>query len=469
MIVPKLIVPFLLFIQIAFSYGQDSQIKVEYDAPVPVIPEGLRISTFELDATPPVGSQLAYDPELNDWDLGLRAKGVVILGAGQPVVLCSVDWLYISNAANEAFRNALAQAVGTLPERVAVHTVHQHDALICDFSSENILLNAQADPGCYEGTFARQLIRNLAIKARKSLESSQPVTHLGIGSAKVDQVASNRRILDNEGHVRATRWTATPDSALRSEPEGLIDPMVSLVSLWNNDKPLVVLSYYASHPQSYYRTGIANPDFPGIARFLRQLEVPDALHIHFNGAGGNLGAGKYNDGAHINRLILAERLADGMKRAWESTKREPLTAGSVNWSAISVTLPLADHLEKLKTRISVVRDTIIDRNLAPKLAWIQRNESGQNINLTCLTLGSARILHLPGELFVEYQLAAKAWRKDLFIAVAAYGDCGTGYIGTSVAYDQGGYETGQASYVGPGSEEILMTAIHKLLGGSTSK
>ena len=101
-----------------------------------------------------------------------------------------------------------------------------------------------------------------------------------------------------DGKLMAPRWTATKDSALRAQPEGLIDPEVSLVSFWNNDKPLAVLSYYACHPQSYYRTGVANPDFPGIARFFRQLAVPDALHIHFTGAGANVGAGKYNDGSH---------------------------------------------------------------------------------------------------------------------------------------------------------------------------
>ena len=69
--------------------------------------------------------------------------------------------------------------------------------------------------------------------------------------------------------------------ALRAEPEGTIDPMVSLVSFWNGEEPVAVLSYYATHPQSYYRTGIANPDFPGIARFMRQLAVPGALHVHF--------------------------------------------------------------------------------------------------------------------------------------------------------------------------------------------
>jgi hypothetical protein len=31
---------------------------------------------------------------------------------------------------------------------------------------------------------------------------------------------------------------------------------------------------------------------------------------------------------------------------------------------------------------------------------------------------------MPGELFVEYQLAAKAMRPDLFVTMAAYGDYG---------------------------------------------
>ena len=119
--------------------------------------------------------------------------------------------------------------------------------------------------------------------------------------------------------------------------EGLIDPMVSLVSFWNGGKPVAVLSYYATHPQSYYRTGVANTDFPGLARFIRQLAVPEALHIHFNGAGGDIGAGKYNDGSHENRLKLAERLADGMKRAWKVTRCEPVTAESVGCAIEPIT------------------------------------------------------------------------------------------------------------------------------------
>ena len=34
----------------------------------------LRLSRFDLDVSPPVGSRMAYDPVTNVWDLGLRAR-----------------------------------------------------------------------------------------------------------------------------------------------------------------------------------------------------------------------------------------------------------------------------------------------------------------------------------------------------------------------------------------------------------
>ena len=71
---------------------------------------------------------------------------------------------------------------------------------------------------------------------------------------------------------------------------------------------------------------------------------------------------------------------------------------------------------------------------------------------------------MPGELFVEYQLAAKAERPDLFVAMAAYGDYAPWYIGTAKAYDEGGYETSAgATNVGPEAEPILRAAISRLL------
>ena len=425
-------------------------------------PSGLRLATFDVDATPPAGSLLTYDPEINKWDLGLRARGVVLLGAGQPIVLCAVDWIGIANEGQDAFRNALADAAGTIPERVAIHTVHQHDAPSCDFGAERSLKEAGLNPLCFEGSFAREVILRLGTAVKQSLIHAQPITHIGVGEAKVFQVASNRRILDGNGLFRYSRTSSCKDSAMRAEPEGTIDPMVSLVSFWNASQPVAVLSYYACHPQSYYRTGVANPDFPGVARFMRQLAVPQALHVHFNGAGGNITAGKYNDGSPENRGILAERLADGMKRAWEATRREPISADAVLWAVEPVSLPLAIDREDIQT-IMKTKDAIFLANNMSKLVWLQRCNAGNKLDVRCLRLGSTRILFLPGEPFVEYQLAAKAFRKDLFVAMAGYGDYAPGYICTSIAYKEGGYEAGQASGVTAEVEGVLTTAIHKLL------
>src|SRR6476660_7291571 len=100
---------------------------------------GLKLGTFDFDATPPVGTMMSYDKVLRQDDLPLRCRGVVLLGAGQPIVLCALDWIGIANGGQDAFRDALAKAAGTSRERVAVHTLHQHDAPDCDFLAEKLL------------------------------------------------------------------------------------------------------------------------------------------------------------------------------------------------------------------------------------------------------------------------------------------------------------------------------------------
>jgi hypothetical protein len=428
-------------------------------------PSSLRLATFDIDVTPPVGSMMAYDKVIRHDDLPLRARGVVLLGADQPIVLCAFDWIGIANEAHDTFREALATAAGTTPGRVAVHSLHQHDAPDCDFLAERLLKESGAsDLGRFNGEFPREVLSRLKSAVAASLNAAQPVTHVGWGQADVQDVASNRRIFGPDGKVKAVRYTATKSAELRAEPLGTIDPAVSLVSFWNGDKPIAVLSYYACHPQSYYRTGIPNPDFPGIARFIRGQSVPEALHVHFNGGGGNIGAGKFNDGSKDNRVALAMRLADGMKRAWETTKKVPLAPTDVKWRTEPVALPIALHLDEAKLRTELKLGTAASITAADKLAWVLRTKQGHKIDLALLSLGDIRLLHMPGELFVEYQLAAKKMRPDLHVAMAAYGDYAPAYIGTERAYFEGGYETEpRSSNVAPSVEHVLMKGMQTLL------
>src|SRR5512147_3132452 len=92
---------FLLLVECGDLCAVESSQPITHQAPA------LRVATFDVDATPPVGSMMAYDPVTNKWDLGLRARGIVILGAGDPIVLCAVDWIGIANESHDAFCAAL--------------------------------------------------------------------------------------------------------------------------------------------------------------------------------------------------------------------------------------------------------------------------------------------------------------------------------------------------------------------------
>lgn len=428
----------------------------------------LRIATFQADATPPLGSPLCEGaiPPVKEVVDPLCARGLVILGSGRPIVLCAVEWVGISNGGHDAWRAALAKAAGTSIDRVTVHTLHPHDAPGCDFAAEELLKSHGISGASFDVEFARRTIERTAAALAESLQNPRPVTHLGLGKGTVAQVASNRRVRGDDGKVYVVRYSASRDEKAIAAPEGVVDPFVRLVSLWNGDAPLLSMTHYATHPQSYYGEGGVSCDFVGLARELREQESPGMFHLHFNGAGGNIAAGKYNNGLPEVRPVLTKRLAAGMKAAWEDTERQPISANDVRWSSVKVTLPLASHLDE-KSLVNVLSNpdqhTRERVRAANALAYVRRVQAGERIEIGCLKLGSARILYLPGELFVEYQLTAQALAPDKFVAMAAYGDDGPGYIGTRVAYPQGGYETSIVSRTAPEVEDVLFDAIRTLL------
>ena len=427
----------------------------------------LEIAEFEEDVTPPLGC-----PLLHGWGTPakkvldpLKARGIVLFTAQGPLVLCSMDWIGISNASHDAFRKALADAVGTTPDRVAVHCIHQHNAPGVDASAEKILVAHGLGNALCDAAFVEDATARVARAARRSMGKRRPVTHVGCGMGKVEGVASTRRVLTPDGELRFWRSSAGGNKQMKNAPDGLIDPNVRLLAFWNGDTPVASVTYYACHSCAFYGKGGVSSEIMGLARTARDVALPGVAHIHFNGAGGDLAVGKYNDNTPATRPRLAKRLAEGMKAAWQSQKRTPVTASDVQWRVRSVALPVKKSLreDKLLQAIGDGGRPTIDRvRDARKLAWLRLVEAGRKIDLSCLQIGPARVLHMPGELFLEYQLAAQRMRPDAFVCMAAYGDLGTSYICTREAYRQGGYEPGP-SRVSPEAEDVLMSAIAELL------
>jgi len=426
----------------------------------------LGLSVFKADVTPAMSSPLCYGnvkavKEVVD---PLSARGVVLFGAGDPVVLCVVDFVGVNNESNDQWRESLAEAAGTTIDRVAVHTIHNHDAPGCDVSAARLLEKQGVKNVIFDQESHDNAIKKTVAALKRSVEDKVEITHVGKGKGIVEKFASNRRILGDNGKMKMWRGSSCRNPEAIAAPEGTIDPELSLLSFWNNDKAVAVLTFYASHPQSFYNKGGVTPDTSGLARQIREKET-GVTHIHFNGAAGNIAAGKYNDGSPDNRAVLTGRLAKGMKLAWESQQKEPLELGQVDWETAPVSLPWRGDTEKemeevllnpqtsLKNRVRTARDLVFHRR------W----KEGRKIDIGRLRVGMAQTLFFPGELFVEYQLAAKEMLPEELITVAAYGDGGPGYIGTQISYSQGGYEVGRVSLTGPKAESVLLAAMKELL------
>ncbi|MEO2020413.1 MAG: hypothetical protein ABGX05_01210, partial [Pirellulaceae bacterium] len=341
----------------------------------------LRLATFQVDATPPLGSPLCNGnvKPVMEITTPLTARGIVLVGAGKPIVLCAIDWVGIGNGSYDAFREALAKSVGTSTDRVALHTLHQHDAPGSDFITEKLLAKQGLGKQFSNPDFDAQVMQRLAVAARASLEKSQPVTHVSHGAGRVEKVASNRRILGPDGKVAIGRMSKSTKPEAQAAPEGTIDPLVRMVVFWQDDKPLSVLTYYATHPQSYYGQGLVNWDFVGYARQLREIALPGVPHIHFNGAGGNVAAGKYNDGAKEKRPLLAQRLAQGMQLAWKAQEKSALTAHDVSWTVEPVSLPVRASLVEAEL-VAIIQDksvAVSNRLRAARdLTFVQRMKKG---------------------------------------------------------------------------------------------
>jgi hypothetical protein len=393
----------------------------------------------------------------------LRAFGIVFDGDAGCMALCSLDWCEIRNESYRRFVDALARALETAPERVAVQCLHPHNAPFCDHAAQQLIEEKTDLPDLMDVKAFDAAVEGVANAARESLSRLSAVTHVAYGQAEVREVASNRRVLGEDGTVRGIRWSACRDPALRDAPEGVIDPLLRTISFWDGDRKRAALHYYATHPMSYYGDGIVTPDFYGLARNQRADEegVP---HLAFTGCAGDVTAGKYNDGSPASRAALTRRLRDAMAESEENATKEPIR--EIAWRSGSI--PLAPRRDLREDRLLA---TLEDRSrreterksAALKLAFLRRAQN-EPVAVSCLSVNdAARILHLPGEPFVEYQLHAQRRSPERFVAVSGYGDCGMGYLPLERSFAEGGYEPTEAC-AEPSSQSRLENAIAELTG-----
>lgn len=432
----------------------------------------LRVATFSADITPPLGQPvgLGFIPILKTAEHPLLARGILLKDSGVSCAICTLDWMEVHNESYDFLREAIGEAAGVPASNVALQSLHQHTAPAMSTAAQRLQLAETDSRRIASAEYLLYVSKKIDAAIRESQNNWQIVTSIRTGKAKVERVASNRRLELADGSIKQRGSNTKNSPALRELEEGLIDPRVRTVSFHDSGGPIAQLHYYASHPQSFYGDGRATYDVPGIIRD-RIEKATGVFQLYVTGCGGDVAFGKYNDGSREARTVLTARLQTGIEQSIASLKHHPVKP--MQWVVEPVRFPFrTDDAFSESTSRRILRDPEASeaqtRKAAIALAWIERVRSGRPVEISCLSIGQVQMLHLPGEPFVQFQLAAQEMRPDSFVCVAGYGDCGMGYIGGDRIFtDRGGYEQ-TYSFAGP-CEKLLLSSIRKVLTGTSSR
>ena len=452
---------------------------------VPVYSAEFRLSTFSADVTIPIGhpcmgggiapARVVKDP--------LLAKGFVLLGGEKPLVLLALDWCEIRGSSFDKWKQTLAEAAGTEPQRVLVISTHVHDAPVMDEDAEKLLRDIEAtgawknipppDPkaaiqtaSVCQPAFNEACIARVAAALRESLPSAVRITHFGAGKAKVERIASNRRFFTPSGALSYGRFSRSTNKDAQDADEGTVDPWLRTLSFWNGDKPVCALHSYAVHPMSSYGNGRVSADFPGDARERMQKSHSSVFQIYASGCSGNVTAGKYNTGDPANTPVLAGRLHDAMEAAWAATERTALEGIGFKLAL----MPLGARATPAHTE-AVLRQRLAEgvkpferSEAAMGLAWYERVKKGHRIEVPAIEFSASHILMLlPAEAYVEFQLFAQECRPKSFVMVMGYGECGPGYIPIERSFTERDSNLNDWAWTPPGSEAVMKAAIQEVL------
>ncbi len=414
------------------------------------LPGAPRVAVFRVNATPPQGEPLIWTTPVSKVEDPLWAKGIVIEDGSKRYVLCALDWCGVGGAVDWKLREAMGRAAGTSIQRVALHSVHQHAAPYIEGDGMALLREKLPKPPLLmSDRYLSELADKLATAVRGA--RFKEFDQIGTSQAKVERVASIRRLINAEGKS-ITRYSGDgvkPEMA--AAPEGPVDPMVRTITLAKGGKPLVRLHFYATHPQTFCCDGTVSADFVGAAR--ETLEKQDGIpQIYFTGCSGDVTVGKYNDRTRAARDGLAQRLLAAMRESGRTATYRQV--GLIGWRTTALKLP--------KRAAPDLSNASSDDDRYRKAITAAFSHRTRPLTVSALTIGDNAILLLPGEPMLEFQRYAISAGKERFVAVAGYGDMAPGYLCTDEAFPQGGYEPG-ASNAGPGTEGALKAAIRAVL------
>jgi len=281
---------------------------------------------------------------------------------------------------------------------------------------------------------------------------------VGFGSTRVPGLGENRRRLKDAGDAFNV-WQLAPEERGRYPPAGPVDDELVMLAVRERlGEPLAVLWNYALHAHVFASDRIS-ADFP----YYVWQETAKALHpeltsLYMPGACGDI-----NRPPETEPEAIVHRLSEAMIHLY----------GNLQFSSW---LPMHSKLKSLKIKLrdfSTFQEEEIRRKQESSLEvcrqeWeVLRKAGAKSVGtaLQAMAIGSLGFAGVPGEYFTALGLDVKQRSPFGTTAVVELANDYVGYIPTSEAFDQGGYElfNARSSKVARGTGELMADELVDML------
>ncbi len=411
--------------------------------------------------TPPLGISLAgyFRERLAEGVMDdLYSRAAVVEDDNTCVALVVSDVISIPDQDMEAVRAQITRRTGIPSRNVLIAATHTHTGPV------TVPHYGQELDEDYMRTWARLTAGAVEIAFRNRTE-----VRAGAGQGSLPGYAFNRRYHMKNGYVHTNPGVKNPQI---DRVAGPVDPSVTVLRFDDPDGlPIGVIVNFACHPDT---TGgsLISADWPGAAavKLAQMLQPPtgkppgvvvvngpsgDLNHIDVSGSRANhwppmpqhIGLAVAAEAAKISAGIRTT--GGGVVAAGNRTvplRRVPMP---VYVAACQKALddPAVGNMEKMRARVSLER--------ASEMAMEPEEFT---VEVVGLRIGPAVIASAPGEFFCELGME---YKKNVTVpyAMAANLACGyIGYIPTTRAFREGGYEA-RSTRLEPGGGEAIAAAM----------
>ena len=426
----------------------------------------LRVGFARLDVTPPLGVSLAgyFQDRKADGILDpIELNAVAVANGEETLLLIAADLISMDAANAKTVRELIAAETGVPAHCIAINCLHQHTTLRVGAGLF----------GVRTGAYFEVLRRKLADVARLAVGDLREA-RMGVAQKQTAETISFiRRYRMKDGTVATNPFSRVSEI---DHPVGEADNTVRLIRFSRKEGGDVALVSFATHPDVIGGTKLS-ADWPGFVRRFTEKELAGVHCALFNGAQGDTNhlnpydlqtcrADRYAFSAHMGRVIT-----DAVCALWENTT--PCTSerlsGAVAEVAVKTRTDGEERYDEMAAFYKAYEEGTLDYKPgitelgeARRIIGIRTAPIYNYVTLTVLGIGEVLFVGFGGEPFTKYADNVRAACPDRFVLTSCNTNGSEGYLVTTKAFEEGGYEASSTSFT-PGLEESCCEAAVKLL------